>query len=167
MSTARVERLDPYVPAKPIQKAIFGVQEMVYYRPVQGEAKEVVPAREGYFTRVLDSVEQPYTRSYYIGEKWEALKLGWIADEGLDVAQLVILNLEGSFTQAIPTKEARDEAAKKVIEIGTHDIASGFILTFSKIPIQESARFMPHSWKQIRVRCLAGQCKITVAAIPE
>src|SRR6516165_2146294 len=68
---------------------------------------------ESRFVRKLSTDEQPYVRRMTVDEKWQKLDLGWL--KGSRPSMLVIENHEGQFTQVNPTKEEREESARRVV----------------------------------------------------
>ena len=143
-------------------RARFGVKESVYYAPFQGQAEDLVKHQDGSFVRLLKTDEQPWRRIQTVGADWEPLSLGWTVENGMVPSQVIVMNEEGAFLQSIPTKEEKEAALAKVVEIGTE---VGPVWPMIRVRPQESCRFEPADG-ELLVRCCKGVAKITVVAIP-
>jgi len=148
------------------------VVESVYYQPPHGIG-EVTPPMETRFSRPIESDESPYRRvSVTIGSEWTKLDCGWLED--LPCGHLVIQNMEGKFTQRIPTAEQILESQSRVIELKflpeSDFVPERELLSTTPvhivIPAKESCRFQPQSLKNLYLRCRNGEAKYTLTLIP-
>jgi hypothetical protein len=116
------------------------------------------------FVRHLKSDEQPYIRQLTIGEDWQPLDLGWVKNPSM----IIIENREGSFMQVQPTREEREEAAKKVVEIGIRNGETEATWPDWLVRPGENFRGSPSFIDtKIEIRCQHGKAKVTVNIFPE
>lgn len=152
----------PPEPRRPAHVAWVHVNETVIYQPPGGQASEPVPHRDGSFTRVLHTEEQPWRRDLAVGPDWAPLDLGWLA--GKPVSQLIVINQEGQFRGGNPTPEARAAVLAKVVHVG-HD-RDGKAAKFTKVSPYQSIRIEPEPDEDYLICCPNGPAKVTVVAIP-
>lgn len=135
------------------------VLETSYYQSADTEPK----SSEKRFTRLLEQdEEQPYgPRKMTITDEWKPLDTGWIETASF----YCIENLEGRFTQTIPTQEEREAALLKTIELAIQT-PSGTVV-FCTLPPGEFQRVGYRDIKRVRVRCLNGPAKAVATIYPE
>lgn len=119
----------------------FTVVENVWHQR-EGQQPHGVPLR---FERRLANDESPSFREGLAGEEWKPLECGWVKGK----AYLALKNLEGQFTQKVPTSEEKSEAAGRVIELS----AGGESIL---VPPGEDCRFLVGDVSKWRVRCVTG-----------
>jgi len=129
------------------------VIDRVYHQRLGEEAQEF-PCT---FSRELETTEQPYTRQLVATEEWKPLDHGWIERVGM----LIVVNQEGRFLQTNPSKEQKDEAAKKILELQYEGSAWSWL-----IPPGESFRGMPGDITNLLIRSRSGTIKFTVHVLP-
>jgi hypothetical protein len=137
------------------------VVEMVYHQLTAGQPV----VAESRFGRPLKTDEQPYRRTFRLGEQWVSVETGWVDQP----AMLMISNETGKGLTANPTQEMRDELSRKVIEMGVSvcSVIEDTVVPVLKILPGESFRGQPSEIGSLRVRCAHGETKCTVTAIPE
>src|SRR4051812_39423985 len=86
------------------------VVEMVYHQVTAGQPI----VAESRFGRHLKTDEQPYRRTFRLGEQWVSVETGWVDRP----AMLMIANETGRGLTTNPTQEMKDELSRKVIEVG-------------------------------------------------
>lgn len=142
------------------------VADVLYYQPAGGAPV----SRESRFSRWLDDAagDGVYVRPRATAlEEWQPLDTGWVRE----CAQLLLENLEGKFTQLVPTQEEREAAARLVIQLGigpepgTED---PWITAFAEVPPGESCRLRPCGGPGTGyyVRCPVGPAKYAVTLVP-
>ena len=138
-----------------IPRANLVVVEQVYHQAVDGEPV----ISEQRYTRWLASEEQPYVRRLKVGERRQALDVGWIKTAAL----LTLANQgEGSFGGGQPSPERKAELASRAVEVGQ----ASSNLPFAIVRPGESLRFEPVDVLALWVRCQAGETRATVTLIP-
>lgn len=140
--------------APPITKDRLVVVESVYHLPV-GRPPTMVDVR---FSRFLFTEEQARVKRCKATPEWAPFDTAWLSV----CSVLVVENLEGKFTQKIPTLEIREEASKKVLEIsfvGHHDDC--FLVRPG-----ESFRASPKSLPSLRIRSVYGEASYQLTLIP-
>jgi hypothetical protein len=137
----------------------FVVYEVVSYAgspPAQWESR---------YSRPLTEDEQPYgPRHLKVGPGWAPLDTGWVAGPAL----LLLSNPRPAWSRQ-PTADQRKEAEGRVVEVGwDSQRGPGYESTFPFALVRpgESCRFEPAAALRLRVRCLAGECRLTVVALP-
>jgi hypothetical protein len=144
-----------FMPAlSPPPKNLMTVVETVYHQ-VFGEQPVSIESR---FERELASEEQMYQRRKVATEDWQSLDLGWVSDAGT----VVIQNTENKLLQVIPTPEQKAEIAKKIIAVSYNPESNQEFYILSG----ESIRLHPSHADKLMVRCLSGNAKYTINAIP-
>ncbi len=136
-------------------KSRITVIEHIYHQEF-GESPTQVESR---YSRDLDNDTQPYTRNLRVGEAWEPLDTGWIAEAGL----LIIQNNEGKFPFCNPTEEEREEAKKKILEVCYGFDSDTCWLTLPK----ESTKLVPSMLKGLNIRSQYGVTKFTIHVYPK
>ena len=76
------------------------------------------------------------------------------------VGLLIIANMEGFFTQTIPTPEERQEAEAKVLQIG---VGGRPLLLVSPREVQD---IMPVDISELQIRSVHGEAKYTLTVLP-
>ena len=152
-------------PPKPPNR--IGVVEMFYHEV----ADQVIRSIESRFFRVLKTDEQYYTHACKADGHWRPLELGWLQECGM----LVITNEPTKFN-AIPTKEQKEEAASKILEIAiapAEETGRTMLSPAKPQPVAcfiihpgESMRVTPVDVRQIRVRCRNGETRFTPVVFP-
>lgn len=143
--------------APPPAQAWLFVTEVVYFQSGGGMPEGV----ESRFMRQLASDERPYPPRPKVGAQWCPLECGWLADGGVG---LVVLANEVTRFRVIPTPEEKAQAEARIIEVG---VAAGeAVVAFALVRPGESARFEPADVKALRLRCRAGEAKVSVTLIP-
>lgn len=123
----------------------------VYHQPAGGQPTSV-PLR---YARALGSAEQAYRRDLVVTGEWRPLEAGWVVSASL----LIIENKEGAF-RAQPTAAERAEAAARVVEVACPP-GPGWL-----VPPGESFAGCPSALGALRLRCLAGEARVTVTVVP-
>lgn len=132
---------------------------------------ESAVAYGGPFSREVDSDEQPYVRpAAKVGERWVKLDLGWLGGDGANCSMLLIANRMTQF-QTIPGYEDKKNAEAKILEIAVWVQAPGDSMDGILVPIililpGESARFSPYPGAKYSVRCVSGETKYDIHALP-
>lgn len=117
----------------------------------QEPGEQPISSRQS-FVAYCEGSDAAYVRPHMmIGEEWTPLDTGWIKDPGM----VLVVNLEGHFTQVIPTQAERDEAELRVLEVGK----------FACVPPREDLRIRPT--KPMFLRSRHGQIKIAVTVYPK
>lgn len=141
-----------------IQKARIGVVSLVYHQQTGSEPVSV----ESRFSRWLESDEQPYLRKLTIKEEWTALDGGWLKEVG----EVFLRNDEGKF-QVQPTDEERAAVMARVVEIAVVEpVVKQRLFVFGRIRPLESLQFEPHDLTSLRLRCVSGTARCTLALFP-
>jgi hypothetical protein len=111
--------------------------------------------------RFLKSKEQPYIRKKGLvaTPEWSSLDYGFL--NGKPISLILIYNLEGIFTQVVPTVEEKSAAEGKILEIAYVDATRGFL-----IPPRESYPFYTDVPTDVVVRSRGGNCRYSLVAIP-
>jgi hypothetical protein len=111
------------------------------------------------YERLLKSKSEYYDRlEFKVGQEWKPLDFGWIQDVGV----VCIVNRKTEFMR-VPSKEEREEADAKVVEISFASDAwrtsQVDVILYPGQPIQ----FSP-AHREIRLRCRSGiaECRVTV-----
>jgi hypothetical protein len=128
------------------------VVETIYHQKKREQPTSIGSA----FSRDLKTDELPYETFQNLTEDWSPLDVGWVETCGM----LVIKNLEGIFTQTIPTEEEKTIADAKIV-----DVWFGGPIAEIEVPPTESSRF--RATVPIQVRCRSGGAKILVFAVPK
>lgn len=150
----------PRVVRDPITSNRLAVVENVYFHPVDDDAIQI----ESVYNRFIKSDELPYSRTTNVDGEWKQLEPGWVQEASL----LIVRNLEGRFTQTIPTPEERKEAEAKVLVLAVS-------LQTSKEPTMpiavllpgESLRYTPWDCTKLWIRCQAGTAKYNFQFFPK
>jgi hypothetical protein len=137
------------------------VVEMVYHQLTAGQPV----VAESRFGRPLKTDEQPYRRTFRLGEHWISVETGWVDRP----AMLMITNETGKRLVANPTQQVRDELSRKIIEVGVSvcSVIEDTVVPVFKILPGESFRGQPFEINSLRVRCAYGETKCSITAIPE
>jgi len=130
------------------------VVETVYHSPFQQQPTSIATR----FSRDLTTQAQPYERYLTATEKWDLLDYGWLED---NIGMLIIHNLEGEFTQTIPTPEEKEDAEKRILEIAFGPHTGQWI-----IPPRESMRGYPTSVSDLWIRCSYKTAKYRLNLLP-
>lgn len=126
------------------QKSRMGVVSLLYHHQPGSQPIAV----ENRFSRWLGTDEQPYLRKLTLTKEWVPLDKGW-----LDVAGMLMIR-----------NEEDKEGTEKIIEVALN--AEPMTYGFAKVRPKESAQFEPDNLHSLRLRCLAGPAKCTLALIP-
>ena len=119
-------------------------------------------AVESTFSLDLATDEHPYQVPMTVAEEWQAVDLGWLDR----CSMLVLKNLEGVFTQIIPTEEERRDALAKVVDVSFDPPRFGVDKTIhAYVPATASTRMWPSG--PVHLRCQSGEARIVVFAMPE
>lgn len=156
------------------------VVEQVCHRPADAGPASFASG----FSCALETSEQPLLgRRVTVGEQWQPLEAHWLADSG--ASQVVLVNLEGDFSQRAPTPEERLEASLRIVEVGFADDQAApqgprRRLTAFDPPREaprgpaprvvlrpgRSCRFEPWCLNDLRLRCAKGEARVEVNVIP-
>lgn len=141
------------------------------------------------YMTLVGSDEQVYERHTRVGEGWRPLDCGWVRG----AAVLILRNDEGrQQLQVNPSPQEVEAVARRVVQLGVRPgsppASSGaggpadrrFRTMFSPEPVPdlppspvadlrpgESLRLRPSALASLSVRCLAGEARITVVAVPD
>jgi hypothetical protein len=133
----------------------FVVYEVVSYAgnpPAQWESR---------YSRPVTEDEQPYgPRHLKVGPEWAPLDLGWVTAPAL----LLLSNPRPAWSRQ-PTAGEREEAGGRVVQVAW-ELPGQFLVLGVQIRPGESCRFEPLTPELLRVRCPAGECRLTVVALP-
>ncbi len=135
------------------------VKETTYFQARGSPAMSVMAS----FVRPVASEEVPYQRpKVKVTEAWQPVDVGW-----LKKASMVILENPLEKRNTIPTAEETRAAGAKVLVIGV-DYGEGPPLAAQHCPPGESVRVNPPfgSVSALRMRCLSGECLVTLTAFP-
>lgn len=140
------------------------VVETVYHQSFGGEPT----CSESKYTKILETMEQPFKRDTKCTEEWDKLDAGWLDECSL----LVISNKEGSGLQSIPTEDEKLDIAMRVIEIsGEYDIGS---VDGPEKPVPhfeicpgESFRGCPVELKKLYIRCRYETARYSLTVFPK
>lgn len=146
-------------------KSRLTVVEQVYHTAVRdGHPDQPTQHASVPFTRELESDEQVWQRTLKVGEAWQPIDQGWLDEAG--VGLLLLQNEEGRFTQTKPSPEEKEEAAKKVVEVGASFITGASGMVFA-VPAGESARVPNPDMNHLMIRCQHGTARVTVTLFPK
>lgn len=146
--------------ASVIPKARLTVAEHIAYQPLSREPDCV---SDQPFCRLLKEDGQLWKRiGLVVGPDWKPLPLGWIEDDGLEVAHLLVRNDEGHFLQLQPSQEER--AAVNAIEIHLAVNRPDDDHWYARVPVHESVRITPVGKHFIRANCTFA--KASIIAVP-
>lgn len=137
-------------------KPRLGVVEIVYHQLPDAQPT----SRQTRFFRWLDSAEEPYRRTLTLRQGWVPLECGWVQSPGL----VFLDNQEGRFLQVQPSESERQEAARRVVEVGLE--AAGAVLPFAAVHPGESARFQPADAARLRLRCRHESARVLLLVLP-
>ena len=148
-------------------KANLTVLSTTYYQP----PNEQPISDERRYSKWLLTDEQPYQRKLKVGPKWTRLDTGWLTECSL----VSITNLEGKFTQRIPTQEERDAASARIVEIAflppsEYCPDKELLIRHGPsilIPSGEERNFTPVRLTSVYVRCEAGEAKCSLIVYPK
>lgn len=151
-----------------IPKARIVVVEKVYHQQDPDPATIV----ESLFSRFLDSDDSPIIKRTRVGDSWVPLcPKGY---DGSTASCIVVQNMEGRFNLAQPTDAERKEASSRYLEVGICTGRTTMLLTvtetvvpFSYIRPGESIRLSPREISELRIRCISGQARYSIAIFPE
>ena len=125
------------------------------------------------YTEKTELDEQPYQRKIKIGKEWTKVDLGWLESYGCSL--IIVTNEEGRFS-VTPSKEMREEVAKRVVEIGYKTGGEKANRTQWSPPIEivpvfkvnpNASHFgVPIDPKRIYLRCPNGTAKILLTVYP-
>lgn len=144
--------------APPITRDRLVVVESVYHLPL-GRPPTMVDVR---FSRFLSTEEQARVKKCKATTEWTPFDLAWLSV----CSMLVVENLEGKFTQKIPTPLEREEAHKKVLEIGVTVGGEGVVEPCFLVRPGESFRASPKSLSSLRIRSAYGEASFQLTLIP-
>lgn len=123
------------------------VMDVVHW---QATGEQPVP-REHTGVSLLASPADPCMRTITAEEQWQPLcgVSGWIDDPGL----MVLSNVEGRFTQRVPSADEREAAEARIVEVGL--MVGADIEPFEEVRPGLSARLWPTaaSFKRLFFRC--------------
>lgn len=140
-------------PTKVINDRITVVELISHQRVTLGERSPPVDSK---YWRELKHSDQPYQRSYTVTEDSKPLDIGWAREWPNGIGMIHIANIEGAFSQTIPTQAEKDALAVRIVEVGSDWL----------IYPGESMRGVPSSPNILNVRCRSGSAKITVTVYP-
>lgn len=143
------------VPAR--RASVLVIETVVFQHP----SDQPTDCRSSYQYRT-ESDEQPYSRTYSVGEEWVPLDVGWLKDVG--VGELCVRNVEGADRATYPTPAEVAETAAKVVEIG--EGCESYPGVFLLVRPGRSCRFEPETVSLVLVRSRSGRTRIRVTAFP-
>lgn len=145
------------MPALP--KARLTFNEWIAYQPLSASPVDISPRP---FSRNLVTDEQIWRREAIAGNDWARAPLGWLDD--LPVAEIIITNEEGKFTQVQPSHEERAAAEARIIEVGIEANGTGVIVPITLVRPHHSFHLEPLG--PIYLRCQTDRAKYTIIAVP-
>jgi hypothetical protein len=104
--------------------------------------------------------EQPYFRKQPVGTDWAPLDTGWVKKPAL----LLLANPKPAY-QVQPTKDQRAATEALVVEVAW-EVSAQFLVVVARVRPGESCRFEPVLPGLARVRCPAGEVRLSVVALP-
>lgn len=130
------------------------VVEMVCHQQENSEPH----ALESRFCRPIENSEQPYSRSFVVGETPKKLidKYCWVENPGM----IHVSNDEGNRLSLTPTSEETTEIEDRIIEI-YNEGSRGWL-----VPPREPFRGTPVDWQTLMIRCLNGEAHYTLTVFP-
>lgn len=138
----------------------LAVVENVYFHPQNDDAVQI----ESVYNRFLKSDELPYSRTTNVGTEWKQLEPGWVQEASL----LIVRNLEGRFTQMIPTPEERREAEAKVLVLAVStQVSKEPTIPIALLLPGESLRYTPWDCTKLWIRCQVGVAKYNFQFFPK
>lgn len=150
-------------PSLPQQRPWLTVCESVYYQ-ADGSSPTIAESR---FMRLLVGEEQPYSRTFRVGQQWKELDAGWLAECG---SSLLTLANEMPQWQVVPTAEEKAEAAARQVELALAGEEAGQWTSppraFALLRPGESVRFEPLNLSALRLRCRSGETRVTLTLLP-
>ena len=108
------------------------------------------------FARSLETDEQLFCRRLRVTEEWQPLE-SWLKQ----TAMLIVSNDEGKHLVVVPSKEQKDETARKVIEVAMPPYEHPWLV----LP-GESMRAQPADLSVVRIRSRSGLTNCTVSLFP-
>lgn len=172
----------PARPDKPpgVSPARLVVKPTVYHQlaarqPVQAELPTVV--------RQLTTDEQPWSRDFTVGTAWQSLRGCWFIEESKPTSLVVLSNREGRFTQTVPTVEERALAQSLTVLVllapPREEIKAprdSFSCEAEHFTVNPHPPLLlvpggllvlePADLKGLRLRCPAGEAKVSVWVFP-
>lgn len=127
------------------------VVESISYTSLDGVR---VPPVESRYVHQLKTRDQPYQRSFRVGENAVPLDIGW-AREWPEIGLIHVSNDEGKNRTVIPSPSDLAELAKKMVELG------GWL-----IPPGKSMRGLPKDIHKVTIRSQHGTARVTVTVYP-
>lgn len=119
-------------------------------------------AVESRFCVGVQSDEQPYTRSFKVGEEWKLLDHGWI-----DQCSMLLLSHDDDGSRQVqPTEEKRKELDEQVVELSFTSLPT-LQNPDLLVPYKESIRIIPVSLERVFIRCRKGIARCTVTIFPK
>lgn len=137
---------------------------------VHGEqADAVLSSRDGRWTRLLWTDEQPYRREVKVGPEWEQLPLGWVGESAHPPALLAVVNREDpnrSPLGGIPTPEVKAAGLARIVEVGVRPESGVPVSGFARVRPYEETHWEPVPGATYFLRCTGGHAKVVVVAVP-
>lgn len=156
MDTVREDIIEGARPS-PLNKDRVTVVQSAAYQPIisGGEATQ----SSFNFSILLDPSEEPYARRCKVGESWQRLDFGWLANR--PIALLCIDNIEGTNLQFIPSEEDQKKIAGKVLQLSfSTEETMGWCINpragFIGVPAST----------ELYIRCMSGEARYRLTAFP-
>lgn len=156
------------IPLPEGQKKVAPINRITVVESVYHQNGMIMRGHQAAFFRLVGTDEQIFERSFWVGEDWAKLDLGWYADKLGSIGMLVIVNQEGKFDHN-PTEEEKAEAAKKLLVWGPHIKELDKPVPFGIVPPGETARYCPVEEvndRALYIKSLHGKSKYRVVILP-